>query len=852
LSARGGEQEHELAFGIVRQLLEPALISADAALLAGPAALAAPVLRVSDDESPAEPRFSALHGLYWLTLNLAAAQPLLVLVDDCHWADLASMTWLVYLARRIEGVPLALVVATRPSRDQLHDELATLAETFVPEGLSEAAVARLLPAAADTAFVAACRRATGGNPFLVRELAAELGRRGLEPTVDNAAVASELSSQGVERSVRSRLRQVGPMCAALARAVAVLGDPADPTIAARLADLDDDTAARAATALADAAILAPGLPYAFVHPLVRSSIAPEPALHDRAARLLAEAGAPADRIAVHLLAGRPRGDADTVAKLRRAATIATGRGAAEVALTYLRRALEEPPPDELRPAVTRELGAAALQVGELQAAIDHLRDAVALAATPDERAEAALLLGRALYAAGMSGLAAETFEGAMAVGPAAELRHRLEYELSNALVASLRFDDAVERAERIRRQPPAGDGVGALSLLATLAWLATFVPRGRVEAVRLASAAIADDRLLDEMPDAFWTAALALFTAEDFDRAATIAERTLDRAVRGGVVEHFVWASFYRARLFAARGQLVDGEADARNAIRAVEDHGLVAARPWVASVLAAILLERDRLDEAAALLGPRGAGEHATVVGARAEVHLAQGRAEAALADADHLGRRYSPAGRDNRAIAWRVLAVRALAALERRDEARALAREEVALAERWGAPAALGRALRAAGVVDGVEPLRRAVQVLDGTPELAGHARALAELGAALRRAGQRADAREWLRQALELARACGADTVAARAHDELVAAGARPRRDPTDSRSTLTASELRVARMAAGGMTNRAIAQSLFVTENTIETHMRRVFRKLAIGSRSQLPRALNLTENLTDAP
>ena len=103
------------------------------------------------------------------------------------------------------------------------------------------------------------------------------------------------------------------------------------------------------------------------------------------------------------------------------------------------------------------------------------------------------------------------------------------------------------------------------------------------------------------------------------------------------------------------------------------------------------------------------------------------------------------------------------------------------------------------------------------------------------------RRAEARGPLREALELARACGADAVTVRAHDELVAAGARPRRDPTESRSNLTASELRVARMAAEGMTNREIAQALFLTENTIETHLRSVFRKLEISSRSQLARS-----------
>ena len=99
------------------------------------------------------------------------------------------------------------------------------------------------------------------------------------------------------------------------------------------------------------------------------------------------------------------------------------------------------------------------------------------------------------------------------------------------------------------------------------------------------------------------------------------------------------------------------------------------------------------------------------------------------------------------------------------------------------------------------------------------------------------------EPLRRALELARGCGADAVVTRAHDELVAAGARPRRDPIESRSELTAAELRVARMAAEGMTNREIAQGLFLTENTIQTHLRNAFRKLDIPSRSQLARSLD---------
>jgi predicted ATPase len=315
LFARGGELERELPFGIVRQLLESAVVVADAeeraALLAGAAALARPVLLPADPKTSAEPSFSALHGLYWLTINLADTQPLLVAVDDAHWADVDSLRWLIYLARRLTGVPLALVLTTRPAEagpvQELLDELLFIPEITVmqPGGLSEQAVAtlavELLAAEPDPSFVAACQRATGGNPFLLVELFGELNRRGITPSRDNADLAGQLSSQGVGRAVRARLRRLPPSCTALARAVAVLGDPAEPNLAGQLSGLDDDETSRAADALTEAAIFEPGR-LAFVHPLVRASVYSELSSqerarqHERAARLLADAGQAPDRI----------------------------------------------------------------------------------------------------------------------------------------------------------------------------------------------------------------------------------------------------------------------------------------------------------------------------------------------------------------------------------------------------------------------------------------------------------------------------------------------------------------------------------------------------------------------------
>jgi len=121
--------------------------------------------------------------------------------------------------------------------------------------------------------------------------------------------------------------------------------------------------------------------------------------------------------------------------------------------------------------------------------------------------------------------------------------------------------------------------------------------------------------------------------------------------------------------------------------------------------------------------------------------------------------------------------------------------------------------------------------------------HARALADFGAALRRRGRRSNAREPLRRALDLAHRCGATALVDRAHAELIATGARPRRAVVTGLDALTASERRVAQMAAEGLTNRQIAQALFVTEKTIEWHLGQAYRKLEIGSRSELPRVLD---------
>jgi DNA-binding NarL/FixJ family response regulator len=194
---------------------------------------------------------------------------------------------------------------------------------------------------------------------------------------------------------------------------------------------------------------------------------------------------------------------------------------------------------------------------------------------------------------------------------------------------------------------------------------------------------------------------------------------------------------------------------------------------------------------------------------------------------------------------VPWRSFIVQALDALGRSGEALPVIDEEIELARRWGAPGPIGRALRIRGAImrdEGVDQLREAVEILSGSTMRLEYARALAALGGALRRTRQQSESREPLRQALELASACGAEGLASDVRSELAAAGVRPRTTALGGVESLTASEKRVTALAAAGQTNRDISQELYVTPKTVEVHLSNAYRKLGIRSRRELSGAL----------
>lgn len=308
--------------------------------------------------------------------------------------------------------------------------------------------------------------------------------------------------------------------------------------------------------------------------------------------------------------------------------------------------------------------------------------------------------------------------------------------------------------------------------------------------------------------------------------------------------------SVWRATASYDRGALADAEADARWAFECA--HGVHQSR--AATQLLRVLIDRDELRAAEDVLqqciDPDASPsiEVPRFLCARARLRAAQGRLQEALEDLLESGQRSERLGLSLQHHAlWRAETAVIWAALGNRKEARRLAGEQLALARAFGRPRTLGISLRACGLVEDGEPgldlLAEAVNTLERSESPLELARALTDYGAALRRAGHRVQARAELERALDLSHRCGARGIAARARAELIAAGAKPRRDAITGRDALTAGELRVARLAAEGLTNRAIAQALFITTNTAKAHLSRVYRKLAVTRRDQLAQALS---------
>jgi tetratricopeptide (TPR) repeat protein len=526
MTARAGELEQQFAFGVVRQLFEPLLarVSAEerAELTAGAAGLALPLFQqpTATGEEAADPSFAMLHGLYWLAANQALRRPALLAVDDLRWADVASLRWIAYLARRLEGLPLLVAVAARPSEQSpqaalLTEVLADPAAVVVrPGALGTAAVAVLardaLAAEPDPAFVAACQISTAGNPLYLRALLDALTRERLAPTAANAARVHQTGPDAVARAVSLRLARLPAAADALVRAAAVLGDGAALQQAASLAGLEVEAAARAATSLVRSGLLRAEDPLEFVHPVVRTAIYQQlgaderSRAHRRVAELLVAAGAPSQQAAAHLLATLPTGDRFVGEVLGRAAEQSLHQGAPQAAVAYLRRALAEPVTNPERAELLHRLGIAE-QSAAIPGAVEHLAEALALTSDPVRHAEMALPYAITLALLDRLNEALEVLQAAidMLGGRRPELGQLLEAALLDFTYMDLdRHAMAVNRIAHLQEQA-LGAGPGAAMIRAVLAFHEAWAGTARQRFVAVAVAAL-DQGLLCLQATSCW------------------------------------------------------------------------------------------------------------------------------------------------------------------------------------------------------------------------------------------------------------------------------------------------------------------------------------------------------------
>ena len=400
-----------------------------------------------------------------------------------------------------------------------------------------------------------------------------------------------------------------------------------------------------------------------------------------------------------------------------------------------------------------------------------------------------------------------------------------------------------------------GESPAERALLTSLAMDRVLAGTPASEAAGPATRALATGLLAEQTADSatFYDALYVLTVTDRLDLAARLCDEALVDARERGSQFGFALASCFRAHVAYRRGAIRAVEADARASIAAAREARWRFA-DYALAFLVDALIELGRLDDAAAELrrgGQDGAIPHTfmydRLLWSRARLRLAQRRVQAALADLNDLAwRERQWRARCPAALPYRSTHALALTRTGACAEARRLAREELELARHFGAPRAIGIAARALGLAEpnerGIDLLREAVRVLEVSPGRLEFARALVDLGAALRRSNHRAEARPMLERGLELAEQCGATNVAEHGRVELRAIGVRPKAAVGSGIDGLTAAERRVCELAADGLSNPEIAQALFVTRKTVETHLGRAYRKLDICGRGKLREAL----------
>jgi DNA-binding CsgD family transcriptional regulator len=871
LTARGSEIERDFAFGVVRQLFGPILRRAGRAererILSGPAGLAASIFGMADAPTiEAGPAEASLYGLYWLVAALSERGPVAVVLDDAHWSDTASLRFIEYLGRRLAGVPLLIALATRPAEPGVQTEMLSrmraelepraIAPPLLSEGATAALVRSRLGEEVPAQVLGACHLATGGNPLLIEELLAELDARATPVSTEEIAA---MGPKRIAQSLSARASALGAEGPAILRALAVLGDGSELRAIGPLAGVGAGRAAEIVDGLAAASILDGGAEHRFAHPLLGASVyeavptASRGELHGRAAVLLDQLGAPVEEIAAHLLRCEPGGAPGALEALELAAQRASDSGAPDSAATYLRRALEETIAPGRRGELVHRLARAEVALRDPDSIV-HLQEAAGLAAEPRRALEIFMELADVLALAGEWEAVAGVIEAALVQLGESGLPGLLDLEALRA--AYWGYDPAmharfVTERPRLLELVRGRTDIESRQLRWVLGALGAIDGMPRAEVLELIGPFSRDwaEREGGRESSIVAQAMLALLIVDEPESGEGISVALRDVGRRGGSLFAMLTGVGYGASLDARKGRLDASEVNVTVVFELIRENelSLMALTTFLHFCLEAIV-ERHALEGISQLVEdlemPPAFGRTmsgAMVLEVRAAARMTRGERAGALADLRAAEAIYRPVETGPRFSPWRSRLALCLPAQER-EEALALAREELELAREVGAARAEGVALRTLGLVsggeDGLEHLHASVEVLRAAAAPLELARSLAELGSALRRANSRSAAREELREALDLAQRCGAERLEERLAEELRVAGAKPRRRALSGPESLTPAESRVALAAAGGATNREIAQDLFVSLRTVEMHLTNTYRKLGDCSRGDL--------------
>ncbi len=881
LSATGADLEREHGFGLARQLLEPVWRATDPSerdgLLDGAASLARPLLDGAgpgvETAAPSETQ-SVLYGAHWLLTSLAERTPLLITVDDAHWADEPSLDLLAYVARRVRDLPALIVIATRPTAPGFADltGLMSTGESMGLEPLTTAGIdlvaESIVGAERHHALADACLAATGGNPLYVRALLAELQAAGAHDAT--AAAIAEIGPEPVARSVNRRLAELPAGAAAVTEAVAILGDDATLITVAELSGLEPRAAATIADALARAGIFHADGRLAFAHPVIRATVASGIGAHEESLRHAQAAshhlarGSDAEIVARHVLRA-PAGlveHAHTI--LQEAARAASRRGAPALAAKLLARARQEPSSPDAQLDTLVDLGTAQGRAVD-PAAIETFAQAAAIATDPDRRAAITISRAMLLYRGGagsaaVSELVRELESGQVSDVTATRVRAALLTlaDLDRSLRPGLatRIDEiAFEFAGRSGK--PAALALVHQAVEARLRYRDAAATGDLTErALRACFATLQESGGDDPDPvheDVLSLMVLFLDAAERFDAVAELGNGLLAHASRTGNASAYAHVGVTYAWSCLRRGALED----TARILQAVRDQGspkTVWMRAWISGLGQALAAEFEPGAALAAGAGPledldvgpheMPPAERALLTVLRGKLRLAAGSIEDGLADVLQGGSALGALGTTGANYHWQSDAGLALARLGRPTEGRGYAAAELSVNAQWGAPRAIGVSRRAVALLEPTDEervagLQAAVEVFESSEGRLELARTLVALGAALRRLNRRADARAPLRRAVELAEACGPGTrVAAQARVELAAAGGRAPKAIGGGVGALTASERRIVELAMEGLSNPEVAQTLYISRRTVESHLTSAYGKLGIASRREL--------------